>query len=100
MVVVGRSAGKTAAVAGELPGAVALTADFARLDDVRRPAADLRDRFPRIDVLAGNAGAPDGWRNGRLHADRSPTAALPSALDDVRARELWELSAGLVGLPG
>ncbi len=247
MVVVGRSAQKTAAVAAELPGAVALTADFARLDDVRRLAADLRDRFPSIDVLAGNAGASfarravtvdgyeqtfqvdhlapylltrlleeplraargrvvttssfvhwagqvrrghlaglaeprgpyvatrayarakwcnvlftaelarrwapgvtatcfdpgavatgfgraaggatglvfrtplvavlrtpaqgadtlvwlatadDGWRNGRLHADRSPALTLPSARDAVRARELWELSARLVGLPG
>nr|WP_171058335.1 SDR family NAD(P)-dependent oxidoreductase [Modestobacter altitudinis] len=247
VVVVGRSAEKTAAVAGELPGAVALTVDLARLDDVRRLAAQLRDRFPRIDVLADNAGAsfarraltvdgheqtfqvdhlapylltrlleellraargrvvttasfvhwvggvrrgrlagavqargpyvalrayarakwctvlftaelarrwapevtatcfdpgavatgfgraaggvtglafrsplvaalrtpaqgadtlvwlataPDGWRNGRLHAHRSPTLTLPSARDAVRARELWELSARLVGLPG
>ncbi|MEU2349404.1 SDR family NAD(P)-dependent oxidoreductase [Modestobacter sp. NPDC049651] len=59
VVVVGRSAEKTAAVAGELgvPGCVA---DFGRLDDVRRLAADLRDRYPRIDVLANNAGASFG----------------------------------------
>jgi hypothetical protein len=179
VVVVGRSPEKTAAVAAELPGAVALTADFARLDDVRRLAADLRDRLaeeplraaggrvvstasfvhwaggvhraghrragppvgaggdrhllrPRrgghrlrsrrrgltglafrsplvavlrtpaqgADTLVWLATAPDGWRNGRLHADRSPTPALPSARDAVRAGELWELSAGLVGLPG
>jgi NAD(P)-dependent dehydrogenase (short-subunit alcohol dehydrogenase family) len=246
VVVVGRSAEKTSAVAAELDGALALTADFARLDDVRRLAADLRDRFPRIDVLANNAGASfgrravtvdgheqtfqvdhlapylltrlleeplcaargrvvvtasfvhwaggvrrghlaeaaraggpyvatrayarakwcnvlftrelarrwapevtaacfdpgavatsfgrasggvtglafrtpltafmrtpaqgadtlvwlatadEGWRNGGYHADRSRTPSLPSARDDVRARELWELSADLVGLP-
>jgi NAD(P)-dependent dehydrogenase (short-subunit alcohol dehydrogenase family) len=241
---VGRSAEKTAAVAAELPGARALTADFARLADVRTLADRLCAEFPRIDVLAGNAGAsfarrsvtedgheqtlqvdhlapylltrlleqplraargrvvttssfmhwgggarrghvldlrgpyvatrvyahakwcnvlftaelarrwapevtatcfdpgavatgfgraaggvtglafrsplvaalrtpaqgadtlvwlataPDGWRNGRLHANRSPTVTLPSARDAVRARELWELSARLVGLPG
>jgi NAD(P)-dependent dehydrogenase (short-subunit alcohol dehydrogenase family) len=246
VVVVGRSAEKTSAVAAELDGALALTADFARLDDVRRLAADLCARFPRIDVLADNAGASfghraltvdgheqtfqvdhlapylltrlleeplraargrvvvtasfvhwgggvrrghlaeavraggpyvatrayarakwcnvlftrelarrwapevtaacldpgavatsfgrasggvtglafrtpltafmrtpaqgadtlvwlatadDGWRNGGYHADRARTRSLPSARDDVRARELWELSADLVGLP-
>ena len=241
---VGRSAEKTAAVAAELDGALALTADFARLDDVRRLAAQLCDRFDRIDVLADNAGASfarraltvdgheqtlqvdhlapylltrlleaplraargrvvvtssfvhwaggarrghlldgpggpyvatrayarakwcnvlfarelarrwapevtavsfdpggvatgfgraaggatglafrspliafmrtpeqgadtlvwlatadEGWRNGGHHADRSRALTLPSARDDVRARELWELSAERVGLP-
>jgi NAD(P)-dependent dehydrogenase (short-subunit alcohol dehydrogenase family) len=243
VVLVGRSAGKTAAVAAELAGAPAFTADFARLDDVRRLAGELRDRFPRIDVLADNAGASfarraltvdgheqtlqvdhlapylltrlleeplraaggrvvttssfahwgggarrghlledpgpylatrayarakwcnvvftrelarrwapavtatcfdpgavatsfgraaggvtglafrsplvaflrtpaqgadtlvwlataaDGWRNGGHHADRSRAPTLPSTRDDVRGRELWERSAGLVGLP-
>jgi NAD(P)-dependent dehydrogenase (short-subunit alcohol dehydrogenase family) len=32
-------------------------ADFAVLDDVRRLAADLRDAYPRISMLANNAGA-------------------------------------------
>ena len=240
---VGRSVEKTTAVAAELPGAVGLTADFARLDDVRRLAAQLRDRLPRIDVLANNAGASfgrrtltvdgveqtlqvdhlapylltrlleeplragrgrvvttasfahwgggarrghllesrgpyvatrayarakwcnvlftrelarrwapevtatcydpgavatsfgrasggvtglafrtpltafmrtpaqgadtlvwlatatDGWRNGGYHADRSRALSLPSTRDDARARELWEVSAELVGLP-
>jgi len=241
-VLVGRSPEKTAAVAADLPGARALTADFARLDDVRRLAATLCAEFPRIDVLADNAGASfgrraltvdgieqtlqvdhlapylltrlleeplraaggrvvttssfvhwagsarrgqvldvrgpyvatrvyahakwcnvlftaelarrwapevsatcfdpgavatsfgrgggvtglafrtpltafmrtpaqgadtlvwlataaEGWRNGRLHSDRSAARTLPSARDDVRARELWERSAELVGLP-
>jgi NAD(P)-dependent dehydrogenase (short-subunit alcohol dehydrogenase family) len=239
---VGRSPEKTAGVAAELPGAWALTADFARLDDVRALAARLRAEFPRIDVLADNAGAsfahrtltvdgfeqtlqvdhlapylltrllaeplraaggrvvttssfahwgggarrghvldlrgpyvatrvyahakwcnvlltrelarrwaPDvsatcfdpgavatsfgraggvtglafrtpltafmrtpaqgadtlvwlataaeGWRNGGYHADRAPALSLPSTRDDVRAGELWERSAELVGLP-
>src|SRR5919199_4693516 len=44
-------------------------ADLARMDEVRRLAAELLDRHPRIDVLANNAGAmfsarhvtPDGF---------------------------------------
>jgi hypothetical protein len=46
------------------------------------------------------ATAGDGWRNGGLHAGRSRALVLPSARDHIRARELWELSAELVGPPG
>ncbi|MCL1870679.1 MAG: SDR family NAD(P)-dependent oxidoreductase [Promicromonosporaceae bacterium] len=56
VVVVGRNPGKTARLADEL-GAPRHVADFARLDDVRRLAAELVDAYPRIDVLANNAGA-------------------------------------------
>jgi NAD(P)-dependent dehydrogenase (short-subunit alcohol dehydrogenase family) len=55
VVPVGRSAERTAAIAAEL-GVAPLTADFAKLADVRRLAAELLDRYPRIDVLANNAG--------------------------------------------
>jgi len=54
VVVVGRSA-KTAEVARELDSPYYL-ADFTKLDDVRRLAEELRRNFPRIDVLANNAG--------------------------------------------
>ncbi len=52
---VGRSPDKTAALAAELdvPHHVA---DFASLEQVRRLAADLDAAYPRIDVLANNAG--------------------------------------------
>jgi NAD(P)-dependent dehydrogenase (short-subunit alcohol dehydrogenase family) len=53
--VVGRSPLKTAAVAQEI-GAESHLADFSRLGDVRRLAAELLERYPRIDVLANNAG--------------------------------------------
>jgi NAD(P)-dependent dehydrogenase (short-subunit alcohol dehydrogenase family) len=53
--VVGRSAQKTAAVADAL-GAQAHLVDYGRLDDVRRLADELLARYPRIDVLANNAG--------------------------------------------
>jgi NAD(P)-dependent dehydrogenase (short-subunit alcohol dehydrogenase family) len=55
VVIVGRSAEKTAAVAREL-GADHLIADFTRLDDVRALAATLLERYDRVDVLANNAG--------------------------------------------
>jgi NAD(P)-dependent dehydrogenase (short-subunit alcohol dehydrogenase family) len=53
--VVGRSPEKTAAVARSI-GVEPLVADFARLDEVRSLAAALLERYPRIDVLANNAG--------------------------------------------
>ncbi|QAY71002.1 SDR family NAD(P)-dependent oxidoreductase [Xylanimonas protaetiae] len=56
VVVVGRDPDKTARLAGEL-GTTGHVADFARLDDVSRLAADLVAAHPRIDVLANNAGA-------------------------------------------
>ncbi len=55
VVVVGRSQSKTAAVAAELD-ADYFVADFADLSAVRALADSLRSRYPRIDVLANNAG--------------------------------------------
>ncbi|MBC7290513.1 MAG: SDR family NAD(P)-dependent oxidoreductase [Actinotalea sp.] len=61
VVVVGRSAAKTRALAEEL-GAPHHLADFADLDQVRRLAEELREAYPRIDVLANNAGGVMGAR--------------------------------------
>ncbi|MEU5862061.1 SDR family NAD(P)-dependent oxidoreductase [Nonomuraea sp. NPDC047529] len=61
VVVVGRSAGKTEALAKELE-ADHHVADFARLSQVRALAATLLDRHPAIDVLVNNAGAIMGSR--------------------------------------
>lgn len=55
VVVVGRSPGKTRAVAAEI-GAECHVADFAHLDQVRGLAAELSARHPRVDVLVNNAG--------------------------------------------
>jgi NAD(P)-dependent dehydrogenase (short-subunit alcohol dehydrogenase family) len=55
VVVVGRSARKTSAVAQRL-GVDGFAADFCDLDDVRRLAAELNAAYRRIDVLANNAG--------------------------------------------
>lgn len=61
VVVIGRSGQKTAAVATAI-GADHFVADFARLDEVRRLAAALLEAYPRIDVLANNAGGVFGDR--------------------------------------
>ncbi|MFF6995849.1 SDR family NAD(P)-dependent oxidoreductase [Streptomyces sp. NPDC008313] len=61
VVMVGRSPDKIRTVADEL-GTEYLTADFARLDDVRALASELNVRHPRIDVLVNNAGAILGER--------------------------------------
>lgn len=55
VVIVGRVPEKTRAVAGEL-GAPYHVADYADLAQVRRLAAELDAAYPRIDVLANNAG--------------------------------------------
>ncbi|NMO03210.1 SDR family NAD(P)-dependent oxidoreductase [Gordonia sp. TBRC 11910] len=55
LVIVGRSASKTAAVAAAT-GATAFTADFARFDDVRRLAGQIAEKTDRVDVLLNNAG--------------------------------------------
>lgn len=55
VVVVGRSEVKTKAVAAEL-GADYFVADFADLSQVRALADKIRAEYPRIDVLANNAG--------------------------------------------
>jgi NAD(P)-dependent dehydrogenase (short-subunit alcohol dehydrogenase family) len=55
VVVVGRSERKTKAVAAELDSDW-FVADFADLSAVRALARDLLVRYPRIDVLANNAG--------------------------------------------
>jgi NAD(P)-dependent dehydrogenase (short-subunit alcohol dehydrogenase family) len=55
VVLVGRSPEKTAAIGREL-GQPHHVADFADLAQVRELAATLREAYPRIDVLANNAG--------------------------------------------
>ncbi len=61
VVLVGRSARKTEALATEL-GAPFHVADFAELAQVRALADAVRADHPRIDVLANNAGGMSGRR--------------------------------------
>jgi NAD(P)-dependent dehydrogenase (short-subunit alcohol dehydrogenase family) len=61
VVIVGRDPEKTAAVAADTGGEF-LLADYTKLDDVRRLAAELAEGHPRIDVLMNNAGRVMGAR--------------------------------------
>ncbi|RUR03289.1 SDR family NAD(P)-dependent oxidoreductase [Labedella endophytica] len=61
VVVVGRSHEKTNAVADEI-GADRFVSDFAELGQVRELATALEKAYPRIDVLANNAGGIFGDR--------------------------------------
>src|ERR1700759_4360301 len=61
VVLAGRSPAKTAAVAAEL-NAPCHVADFADLAQVRELARTLAAEYPRIDVLANNAGGIFGAR--------------------------------------
>ena len=62
VVVVGRSPHKTRHVADSI-GADHFVADFTSLAEVRELAATLEERYPRIDVLANNAGGVFGTRD-------------------------------------
>ncbi len=62
VVVIGRSPQKTMAIATEID-APFFIADFADLKQVRALAESLLAKFPRIDVLANNAGGIFGTRN-------------------------------------
>lgn len=55
--VVGRSAQKTADAARAVGAAGHLVADLSEMSEVRRLAAEFRDREERLDVLVNNAGA-------------------------------------------
>jgi NAD(P)-dependent dehydrogenase (short-subunit alcohol dehydrogenase family) len=61
LVLVGRSAAKTEAVANEVDASY-YVADFADLSQVQDLAEKLRTKHPRIDVLANNAGGIMGDR--------------------------------------
>ncbi len=64
--IVGRNANKTARVAAQIGAASTFLADLAELAQVRRAAAEFRERVGRLDVLVNNAGA---W-----YAQRQDTA--------------------------
>ncbi len=65
LVVVGRSEAKTQAVARDI-GADYFLADFTELSQVRKLANDLMHKYPRIDVLANNAGGIMGSRESTV----------------------------------
>lgn len=62
LILVGRSARKTADVAREVGAHAHFVADYTRLEDVRRLASEIRGSVDRIDALANNAGGVFGKR--------------------------------------
>ncbi len=94
--VVGRDADRVQEVAEEA-GAHGHVADLAQMGDVRRLAGELLERYPRIDVLANNAGAmftsrhvtSDGFEQTFALNHLSPfllTSLLRDRLAESRAR--------------
>lgn len=93
VIIVGRSATKTAAVAKET-GAESFVADFARLDDVRALAEQVKACLDgRLDVLANNAGGifgdrtitTDGFEYTLQVNHLAPFLLTHLLLDEVRA---------------
>lgn len=94
--ITGRSA-ETQRLAQEI-GADAFLADFSRLRDVRRLAAQLLERYPRIDVLANNAGAVIATRQVTedSHEKTLQVNHLGAFLLTLLLRERLEASGGVV----
>jgi NAD(P)-dependent dehydrogenase (short-subunit alcohol dehydrogenase family) len=90
--VVGRNPERTRAVA-ERVGGTAFVADYDRLDEVRELAASLDARYPRIDVLANNAGglvprrslSADGHERTFQHNHLAPFLLTTLLLPKLRA---------------
>ncbi|MFF1254607.1 SDR family NAD(P)-dependent oxidoreductase [Pseudarthrobacter sp. NPDC058329] len=70
VVIVGRSAEKTRTIAKEL-NADYFVSDFSELEQVRTLAAQLKSDYPRIDVLANNAGGIMGRRTLTVDGNES-----------------------------
>ena len=98
VVIIGRSPEKTRAVAAGL-GADSFVADFARLDEVRELAATLLDRYPRIDVLANNAGGILGRRETTVDGHEKTfqiNHLAPFLLTNLLIDRLAESSASVI----
>jgi NAD(P)-dependent dehydrogenase (short-subunit alcohol dehydrogenase family) len=98
VVMVSRNPAKAEAAAAEVRLTAAgpvdvVLADFARLDEVRRLAGDLHNRYPRIDVLVNNAGlyrlrratTPDGFETTFAVNHLAPFLLTHLLLDRLRA---------------
>jgi retinol dehydrogenase 12 len=103
LAIVGRNAARVEATAAEARAVGGDStvhehvADLARMDEVRRLAAELLDAYPRIDVLVNNAGAmftsrhvtPDGFEQTFALNHLAPfllTSLLLDRLTDSHAR--------------
>ncbi|EYB67659.1 short-chain dehydrogenase/reductase SDR [Deinococcus phoenicis] len=90
VVIVGRDAEKTAWVAREIGAAETLVADLSELAQVRRAAAEFRERVGQLDVLVNNAGAFFGKRQ-ETQEGTERTWALNHLAPFLLTRELLPL---------
>jgi NAD(P)-dependent dehydrogenase (short-subunit alcohol dehydrogenase family) len=99
VVLVGRNPRKTEAVAREL-GADHFVADFSKLDDVRTLARQLLVAYPRIDVLANNAGGIMGERAVTVDGNELTLQVnhlAPFLLTNLMIDRLAESNATVIG---
>jgi NAD(P)-dependent dehydrogenase (short-subunit alcohol dehydrogenase family) len=94
--ITGRSQ-ETIRLANEI-GADAFLADFAKLDDVRKLAAQLLAKYPRIDILANNVGGVIATRQLTIdgHEKTLQVNHLGGFLLTLLLRERLEASQGVV----
>ena len=86
VVVSARRSDRLEQLVGELPGAVAVTADLASDGDRERLVAEVLDRFGRVDVLVNNAGVGEAVAVEDESLDWFRTAM------EVNVTAIWHLS--------
>ncbi|MET7334596.1 SDR family oxidoreductase [Nonomuraea sp. NPDC005650] len=80
VVVAARTAATVERTAAEVPGALAVPADVTRVEDVRRLADTVIDRFGRVDVLV-NAAFPGSHRRNVLDMSAGDLEAWRAAVE-------------------
>ncbi|HEY4331916.1 MAG TPA: SDR family oxidoreductase [Ilumatobacteraceae bacterium] len=92
VVVTARRADRLQALAGELPGSLAVAADVSSSDDRERLVAETIARFGTVHVLVNNAGV-----GGKVAIEDEELDAFRHSME-VNVTALWHLSK-LVGAP-
>lgn len=102
--VVGRNPERTRGVAAAI-GGTAFVCDYDRLGDVRELAAALLAKYPRIDVLANNAGglvsrrsdSADGFERTFQHNHLAPFLLTNLLLDRLKANSARVINTASAG---
>ena len=84
--VTARRADRLAALAADLPGSLAVTADVSSPEDRERLVAETLERFGRIDVLVNNAGVT------QVAAVEDEELADFERILDVNLTAVWHLA--------
>jgi NAD(P)-dependent dehydrogenase (short-subunit alcohol dehydrogenase family) len=101
--VVGRNPDRTRSVADRIGGS-AFVCDYDRLDDVRKLASDLLAKYPKIDVLANNAGgvisrrgnSADGFERTFQHNHLAPFLLTNLLLERLAASKARVISTASI----